>query len=118
MSVRESRNPRASGYGGIACRLISGTYTALFCHFISCGVWEAVYLLEGLLDNTCEVQPGMVHTDTQGQSLPVSGLARALGSELLPRIGNWQDLVFCRPARTSRCEHIDKLFAGRPSTGT
>jgi TnpA family transposase len=44
--------------------------------------------------------------------LPVSGLARALGSELLPRIGNWQDLVFCRPGRTSRYEHIDKLFAG------
>jgi TnpA family transposase len=26
---------RYGGYGGIACRLISGTYTALFSHFIS-----------------------------------------------------------------------------------
>jgi len=57
------------------------------------------------------VQPDIVHTDTQGQSLPVFGLAWALGFELLPRIRNWQDLVFCRPARTVRYQHIDKLFA-------
>ena len=102
---------RYGGYGGIAYRLIADSYIALFSHFIPCGVWEAVYLLQGLLDNTSEVQPDIVHTDTQGQSLPVFGLAWALGFELLPRIRNWQDLVFCRPARTVRYQHIDKLFA-------
>ena len=82
----------------------------MFSHFIPCGVWEAVYLLQGLLDNTSEVQPATVHTDTQGQSLPVFGLAWAPGFELLPRIRNWQDLVFFgRP--TVRYQHIDKLFA-------
>ena len=98
--------------GGIAYRLIADSYIALFSHFIPCGVWEAVYMLQGLLDNTSEVQPTTVHTDTQGQSLPVFGLAWALGFELLPRIRNWQDLVFYRPARTVRYQHIDKLFAG------
>ena len=29
-------------------------------------MWEAVHLLQGLLDNTSEVQPEIIHTDTQG----------------------------------------------------
>ncbi|RIK40738.1 MAG: hypothetical protein DCC55_14160 [Chloroflexi bacterium] len=39
------------GYGGIAYHPISDTYVALFSHFIACGVWEAVYILDGLLKN-------------------------------------------------------------------
>ncbi len=52
--------------GGIAYHHISDTYVALFTHFIPCGVWEAVYIIEGLLKNTSEVQPTTVHADTQG----------------------------------------------------
>jgi TnpA family transposase len=65
--------------------------------FIPCGVWEAVYILDGLLQNTSEIQPDTIHADTQGQSLPVYGLAALLGFELLPRIRNWHDLIFYRP---------------------
>ena len=42
---------RYGGYGGIAYHHISGEYIALFSHFISCGVWEAVYILDALLLN-------------------------------------------------------------------
>ena len=42
MSVRESRNLRASRYGKIAYRHVADTYIALFSRFIPCGVWEAV----------------------------------------------------------------------------
>ena len=35
--------------GGIAYHHISDTYAALFSHFIACGVWEAVYILDGLI---------------------------------------------------------------------
>ncbi|MFJ4843213.1 Tn3 family transposase [Streptomyces sp. NPDC088746] len=38
--------------GGIAYHHVSDTYIALFTHFIPCGVWEAVYIIEGLLKNT------------------------------------------------------------------
>jgi len=38
---------RYGGYGGIAYRHISNTYIALFSHFTPCGVWEAVYIIEG-----------------------------------------------------------------------
>jgi Tn3 transposase DDE domain/Domain of unknown function (DUF4158) len=39
---------RYGGYGGIAYHHVSDTYIALFSHFIPCGVWEAIYILEGL----------------------------------------------------------------------
>ncbi|WP_199786467.1 MULTISPECIES: Tn3 family transposase [Actinomycetes] len=101
---------RYGGYGGIAYRHISDTYIALFSHFIPCGVWEAVYIIEGLLRNDSDLQPDTIHADTQGQSLPVFGLAALLGFDLLPRIRNWHDLNFYRPSADARYEHIDTLF--------
>lgn len=52
---------RYGGYGGIACRHVSNTYIALFSHFIPCAVWEAVYIIEGLLKNASDVQPDTIH---------------------------------------------------------
>jgi hypothetical protein len=85
--------------GGIAYHHISDTYIALFTHFIPCGVWEAVYIIEGLLKNTSEVKPTTVHADTQGQSFPVFALAHLLGFDLMPRIRNWKELTFYRPSK-------------------
>jgi TnpA family transposase len=101
---------RYGGYGGLAMRHIADSYIALFSHFIPCGVWEAVYLIEGLLRNDSDIQPDTIHADTQGQSLPVFGLAALLGFELLPRIRNWHDLNFYRPGPNVRYRHIDSLF--------
>jgi TnpA family transposase len=101
---------RYGGFGGISMRHVSDTYIALFSHFIPCGVWEAVYLFEGLLKNQSEVTVDIVHGDTQGQSLPVFGLAHMLGVELLPRIRNWKDLTFYRPSATVKYQHIEPLF--------
>lgn len=52
---------RYRGYGGIGYYHVSDTYIALFSHFIPCGVWEAVYILDGLLNNTSEIQPDTIH---------------------------------------------------------
>lgn len=101
---------RYGGYGGIAYHHVSDTYVALFSHFIPCGVWEAVYIIDGLLKNTSDIQPDRVHADTQGQSLPVFGLAHLLGIELMPRIRNWRDYRFFRPDEEVRYEYIDALF--------
>ena len=101
---------RYGGYGGIAMRHVADCYIALFSHFVPCGVWEAVYLIEGLLKNDSDIQPDTIHADTQGQSLPVFGLAALLGFELLPRIRNWHDLIFYRPDARTRYQHIDALF--------
>jgi TnpA family transposase len=103
--------------GGIAYHHISDTYIALFTHFIPCGVWEAVYIIEGLLKNTSEVRPTTVHADTQGQSQPVFALAHLLGFDLMPRIRNWKGLTFYRPSKTTEYVHIDALF-GEPGKNT
>ncbi len=102
---------RYGGYGGIGYYHVSDTYIALFSHFIPCGVWEAVYILDGLLNNKSDIQPDTVHSDTQGQSAPVFALAHLLGIKLMPRIRNWKDLKLFRPARKARYQHIDGLFS-------
>lgn len=74
-------------------------------------MWEAVYILDGLLKNSSELQPQKVAGDTQAQSAPVFGLSYALGIELMPRIRNWKDLIFFRPDETATYEHIGSLFS-------
>ncbi len=91
---------RYGGYGGIGYYHVSDTYIALFSHFIPCGVWEAVYILDGLLKNRSDIQPDTVHADTQGQCSPVFGLAYLLGINLMPRIRNWKDMKLFRPSKT------------------
>ncbi|PFF33703.1 Tn3 family transposase [Bacillus cereus] len=102
---------RYGGYGGIAYHHISDNYIALFSHFIPCGVWEAVYILEGLLKNESDVQPDTIHADTQGQSTPVFGLSHLLGIKLMPRIRNFKKLTFFRPSADMKYKHIDSLFS-------
>lgn len=90
---------RYGGYGGIAYHHIADNYTALFCHFIGCGVWEATYILDGLMKNTSDIQPKTLHADTHGQSEPVFALAYLLGIKLFPRMRNWNDVKFYRPSK-------------------
>jgi TnpA family transposase len=105
-----SRHIRYGGYGGIAYHHISDTYIALFTSFISCGVWEAVHILDGLMKNRSTIQPDTLHADTQGQSEPVFGLCRLLGIKLMPRMRGLSDAVFYRPDKSIRYQHIDALF--------
>lgn len=103
---------RYGGYGGIGYYHVSDKYIALFSHFIPCGVYEAVYILDGLLANTSDIQPDTVHGDTQAQSLPVFGLAHLLGIQLMPRIRNIKDLVFSLPEPESTYPNLQTLFRG------
>lgn len=101
---------RYGKFGGIAYHHISDTYIALFSHFIACGVWEAVYILDGLFKNLSALQPDTLHADTHGQAEPVFGLAALLGIKLLPRMRIWNDVTFYRPDRNTTYRHIDSLF--------
>jgi TnpA family transposase len=100
----------AGRYGGIAYHHVSDTYVGLFTHFIACGLWVAVHILDGLLKNAYEIQPRKVAGDTQAQSAPVFGLSYALGIELMPRIRNWKMLTLFRPDEGAPNEHIETLF--------
>jgi TnpA family transposase len=115
MELRENnllaeRHIRYGGHGAIAYHHISATYIALFSNFVACGVWEAVYILDGLLKNTSTLDVDTVHADTHGQSEPVFGLAHLLGIKLLPRMRTWNDAAFYRPSGKEKYEHIDALF--------
>ncbi|MDV2997572.1 MAG: Tn3 family transposase TnXo19 [Chroococcidiopsis sp. SAG 2025] len=101
---------RYGGYGGIAYHHVSDKYIALFTHFITCGVWEAVYILDGLLKNLSDIQPDTLYADTQGQSGPVFAISYLLGIKLMPRIRNWKDLSFLRPYESATYKYIDPLF--------
>jgi len=101
---------RYGSFGGIAYRHISDTYIALFSHFIACGVWEAVYILDGLLKNRSVLQPDTLYADTHGQTEPVFGLAALLGITLLPRMRTWNDVTLYRVDPTTTYTHIDALF--------
>ena len=86
---------------------------ALFSRFFPCGVWEAVYIVDGLLQQQSKAEPKEIHADTQGQSFPFFGLAYLSGFDLLPRIRNFKDRVFFRPGPEVTYTHIDALF-GEP----
>jgi TnpA family transposase len=103
---------RYGGYGGIAYHHVSDKYIALFTHFITCGVWEAIYILDGLLKNLSDIQPDTLYADTQGQSGPVFAISYLLGIKLMPRIRNWKDLTFLRPSESATYKYIDPLFKG------
>ena len=101
---------RYGSFGGIAYHHISDTYIALFSHFIACGVWEAVYILDGLLKNHSALQPATLYADTHGQAEPVFGLAALLGIKLLPRMRTWNDVTLYRVDPNTSYKHIDALF--------
>lgn len=101
---------RYGGYGGIGYYHVSDMYIALFSHFIPCGVYEAVYILDGLIKNESDVKPDTIHGDTQAQNAPVFGLAYLLGINLMPRIRGLKKLQFFRPDKKTRYRHIDQLF--------
>jgi TnpA family transposase len=100
-------------YGGSGYYLLSDAYIALMSRFTTCGPWEGHCILDFLQENQSEVQPDTVHADTQGQSEAIFGLAYLLGIELQPRIRDWKGLVFYRPERDSRYDHIDALFTAQ-----
>lgn len=109
-NLMTERHIRYGEYGGIAYHHVSDKYVALFSHFISVGVWEAVYIIDGLIENTSDIQPDTLHADTQGQSLTVFGISHLLGINLMPRIRNWKDLIMYRPDKDTQYENIDTLF--------
>ena len=107
-----SRHVRYGSYGGIAYHHIADTYIALFTSFIPCGVWEAVHILNALIQNRSVIQPDTLHADAQGQSEAVFGLCRLMGIKPMPRMHGLGDMTFYRPAKRTRYERIDALFTG------
>jgi TnpA family transposase len=105
---------RYGGYGGIGYYHTSDNYVALFSRFIPCGAYEAIYILDGLIENKSDIHPDTVHGDTQAQNFPVFALSHLLGIQLMPRIRNIKDLTLSKPDAQATYQYIQPLFADGP----
>lgn len=103
---------RYGQYGGIGYYHVSDQYIALFSNFIPCGVYEATYIFDGIIDNKSDIQPTTIHGDTGAQSEVVFAFAYLLAIQLMPRIRNFKHLKYYRPIRSDNAifEHIDSIF--------
>ena len=97
--------------GGIAYHHVADNYVLLFSTFMPCGVWEAVEIIEGLLKNNSEIQPDIIHGDTQAQSTVVFALAYLLGFRLMPRIRNWKSVKLFKSNKDVKYKNIESLFS-------
>lgn len=104
------RHIRYGGYGGLGYYHVSDRFIALMAHFTTCGTYEAIHILDGLLKNASEIQPDTLHGDTQSQSYPVFALAYLLGIKLMPRIRDLGDCSFSRAEPKQRYAHINPLM--------
>lgn len=89
---------------------ISDTYIALFSTFISCGAYEALYLIEGILKNKSKIQPKYVHGDTHSQTLAIFALMYLLGIKLMPRIKGIKKLIFYKARKEDKYININDLL--------
>lgn len=105
---------RYRGYGGIAYYHVSNNYIALFSNFITCGVYEGRYLLDGIEEIDSDHRPEFVHGDTHSQSFVIFALAYLLGIKIMPRIRHLQDLILYKPSKSDEFDVIDSLFKGTP----
>lgn len=96
--------------GAVAYRHVANNYIAVFRHFIAPGIWEAIYVIEGLLQAKLSVEADTVYSDTQGQSAAVFAFTYLMGIHLMPRIRNWKDLDLFRADKSLRYQFIDGLF--------
>lgn len=52
--------------GALAYRHVADNYIAVFQHFVPPGVWDAIYVIAGLLKAGLSLKADTVHADTQG----------------------------------------------------
>src|SRR3546814_18818164 len=108
--------------GAVAYRHVANNYIATFRHFIPPGIWEAVYVIEGLMQDKLSIEPDTVSSDTQGQSATVFAFTYQLGINLLPRIRNWKDLDFFRDDKQTsyaqNASRTEERGLGKGGSGT
>lgn len=106
---------RYGAYGGIQYTRVSDRFIALFSHFISCGTYEGLFILDNLnVDepDQISIRPSTLHGDTHQQSYAAFAMSKLIGVQLMPRIRAIHNLDFFRPTKATKYENIDSLFKG------
>jgi TnpA family transposase len=90
-SLCAAYSPRYFGYYDKAVTIythLSDQYSVFSTQVISCHVREALYVLDGLLANTTELEPHFHSTDTHGYTDHLFGLCFLLGFSFQPRLAD------------------------------
>jgi TnpA family transposase len=115
-SLLASFYPRYFGYYDRAVTVYTHTsdqYSVFHTNVISCGVREAVYLLDGLLENNTDLRPTSHFTDSHGYTEHLFALCHLLGFSFMPRIKDLSDQKIYKVHREKDYgNEMENLFSG------
>ena len=114
-SLLASFYPRYFGYYDRAISVythVSDQFSAFSARAISCSPREAIYVLDGLLENDTLLRPREHYTDTHGFTEQLFGLCYLLGISFMPRLKDLKDQQLYRIDRGSAHGAVDVLYRG------
>lgn len=92
----------------------SDQHSVFHTDVISCSAREAVYVLDGLLENSTALRPTSHFTDTHGYTEHLFALCHLLGLSFMPRIKDLPDQRLYRLDHSRNYgDDVERLFSGR-----
>jgi TnpA family transposase len=119
-SLLGSFYPRYFGFHDRAVTLythVSDQYSVFASRVISCSPREAIYVLDGLLENDTILRPREHFTDTHGFTEQLFGLCYLLGYSFMPRLKDLKDQQLYKLDRATSYGPLDALFHGTLDAG-
>jgi len=114
-SLLASFYPRYFGYYEQVITLythISDQFSVFGIQAISCSIREALYVLDGILQNDSTINPHFHSTDTHGYTDQIFGLCYLLGLSFMPRIKKFQDAKLYKPPQDNIYQRLTPIFTG------
>lgn len=114
-SLLASFYPRYFGYYDRAITVythISDQHSVFGTRVIACGPREALYVLDGLLENDTILRPREHFSDTHGATEQLFGLCYLLGFSFMPRLADLKDQQLYKMDRNACYGALEPLFHG------
>lgn len=114
-SLITSMYPRYFGYYDKAVTIythVSDQYSVFNTQVISCGENEALYVIDGLLDNQSSLDIEQHHTDTGGYTDHIFALCFLLGFSYMPRLKNLHKRRLYKIDKADSFGPLEPLFKG------
>ena len=96
---------------------VSDQCTVFSTKVISCGLREALYVLDGLLDNISDLTPIEHHTDTHGYTDHIFALCYLLGFSFMPRLTALHKRSLYKIDKNKTYGILESLFEGTGQHG-
>lgn len=112
-SLLASYYPRYYGYYDKAISIythVSDQYSVFNTKVISCNPREALYVLDGLLENNTVLKPKAHTTDTHGYTEVIFALCHLLGFYFMPRIRDLKKQQLYKPEKNYTIETFSPLL--------